>query len=224
LLIATALGGLGAVLVAADVDLARRIRHLLRPAAPMPTIITREEWGALPPNHNAENEQGFAESPTDEGWLVYTKPLDEVYNTVVIHHSATRLAANETMPSLQRLHLNVNGWADVGYHYAIDRNGVIYEGRDMQVRGASVEGHNTGIVGVVVMGNFEQDQPLAIQLSALQNLINWLTSAYFLTHLAGHSEFNPQSTCPGRNLAVYLDEFAQKADLERGTGGYVSPI
>ncbi len=191
---------------------------------PMPTIIARAEWGALPPNHDAENEAGVTTNPVESAWYIYTKPLDEIYNTVVIHHSDTLLFANETMPSLQRLHLDVNKWADVAYHYAIDNKGNIYEGRAIHVRGASVAGHNTGVIGVVVMGNFEIDRPLDIQLSELQNLINWLTSVYTLSHLAGHGEFNPESVCPGRNLAVYLDQLAESAGLARGTAGYVAPV
>jgi hypothetical protein len=219
-LLLAAIGGIGAVL-------ARLLQNPPQPQsalAAIPTIISRAEWGALPPNHDAENEAGFAASPAESAWYVYTKPLDEVYNTVVIHHSDTLLIANETMPSLQRLHLEVNKWADVAYHFAIDKNGNIYEGRDIHVRVASVAGHNTGIIGVVVMGNFELDHPLDIQLGALQTLIDWLRDTYTLSHLAGHGEFNPESICPGKNLAVYLDQLAQGAKLERGTAGYVAPV
>jgi hypothetical protein len=154
---------------------------------------------------------------------VYPGNLADAYNTVVIHHTAIALDTNETMRSIQDLHMDTNGWADIGYHYAIDKDGVIYEGRNIGVRGASVAGHNTGVIGVVVMGNFEFDQPLMAQLTALQTLVNWLTTTYSLTHLAGHGEFNPESVCPGKNLALYLDMLARGAGLQRGTGGYVPP-
>lgn len=223
-LLITVLSGIGAAVGVVLARLSQTPSEPLTASASMPRIISREEWGALPPNHDAENEAGFAASPAESAWYVYTKPLDEIYNTVVIHHSDTLLFANETMPSLQLLHLNVNKWADVAYHFAIDKHGSIYEGRDIHVRGASVAGHNTGVIGVVVMGNFEIDQPLDIQLTTLQNLINWLANIYTLSHLAGHSEFNPESICPGKNLVVYLDQLAQAAGLERGTAGYVAPV
>jgi hypothetical protein len=189
----------------------------------MPTPVSRTEWGARLPDHDAPNERGFAASPLQGAWYVYPGDLAEVYNTVVIHHSAIALDTNETMRSVQDLHMNVNRWADIGYHYGIDRNGVIYEGRDIRVRGASVARHNTGVIGVVVMGNFEIDTPLDVQLTALQTLVNWLAATYALTHLAGHSEFNPESLCPGKNLSVYLDRLARGAGLARGTAGYIAP-
>lgn len=195
------------------------------PPTPPPRlkIITRDEWGAREPNHQALSEFGFATSATDPAWYVYPDPLPQVYNTVAIHHSASLLSSNETMRDVQDLHMEANHWADVGYHYAIDKNGALYEGRDINVRGSSVAGFNTGTIGVVVMGNFEYDEPLELQLTVLQTLINWLTATYSLTHLAGHGEFNPESVCPGKNMLPYLDTIALAAGLQRGTDGHVKP-
>ena len=214
--------GLGAGILA--LKLLEEALYPYLPTLPsMPTPIPRQQWGARRPDHTAPNEYGFASRATDPAWYVYPGKLADVYNTVVIHHSAIALDTNETMRSVQDLHMNVNRWADIGYHYGIDRDGVIYAGRDIRVRGASVAGHNTGVIGMVVMGNFEVDIPLDAQLVALQTLVNWLAATYSLTHLAAHSEFNPETVCPGKNLAVYLDRLARGAGLERGTGGYVAP-
>ncbi|MBI1277398.1 MAG: hypothetical protein GC179_04655 [Anaerolineaceae bacterium] len=191
---------------------------------PTLTIISRDQWGARPPNHEASNEFGFANTAIDKAWYVYPGDLAEAYSTVAIHHSAIPLDTNETMSSVQDLHMDTNHWADVGYHYVIDKNGIVYEGRDIHVRGASVAGYNTGTIGVCVMGNFEIDSPLAIQLTVLQQVVNWLSAAYTLTHLAAHGEFNPESLCPGKNMLPYLDTLAQVAGLQRGTGGYVKPV
>jgi hypothetical protein len=214
----------GGLLAGVVTGIAKILQSLL-PTPPTPLVlVTRAAWGARPPNHEAPNEYGFAATATDSQWYVYPEnDLAAVYNTVVIHHSAIALATNETMRSIQDLHMDVNGWADIGYHFAIDKNGVIYEGRDIHARGSSVAGHNTGVIGVVVMGNFEQDYPLDAELTTLQLLVNWLARTYSLTHLAGHSEFNPETVCPGKNLIVYLDQLAQSAGLQRGTGGYVAP-
>lgn len=186
-------------------------------------IISRSEWGARKPDHQAPNEFGFTISPLNPQWYVYPGSLSDAYNTVVIHHSASLLAANETMADIQDSHMDVNGWADIAYHYGIDKDGLVYEGRDIGARGASVAGFNTGTIGVVVMGNFEQETPLAVQMESLQALVNVLASAYSLTHLAGHGEFNPESVCPGSHFIPYLDELAQKAGLLRGTAGHIRP-
>jgi hypothetical protein len=189
----------------------------------MPLVITRSEWGARLPDHQAPNEFGFATSPLNPQWYVYAGTLADVYNTVVIHHSASLLASDETMADIQDSHMDVNGWADIAYHYGIDEDGLIYEGRDIGSRGASVAGFNTGTIGIVVMGDFEQENPLAVQMESLQALVNGLASTYSLTHLAGHGEFNLESVCPGNYLKPYLDELAQKAGLARGTAGHIPP-
>lgn len=219
--------GIGAGWLVANNRLTNLIRFLpFVPTEPVtePVIVPRAEWDALPPNHDAPNENGFASDPTDGAWYVYEKPLEDVYKTIAIHHTGSLMFVNETMRDVQRLHTELNGWADVGYHYGIDNKGVIYEGRDVQVRGAAVAGHNTGTLSIVVMGNFEIDQPTDSQLAALQTLIEWLTSLYQITHLAAHGEFNPESRCPGANLAALLDGLAEQTGLQRGTGGYVAPI
>lgn len=208
--------------------LLRAMQQFMKPNAPVvtekPTIISRAEWGALPPDHEAANESGFTSSPLNDTWYEYPGDLAVEYSTVAIHHSAAMLSANETMRGIQREHMELNGWADIAYHFGIDGEGLIYEGRDIWARGASVAGHNTGTIGAVVMGNFELENPLEVQLSALQLLVNWLAGEYTLSHLAGHGEFNPESVCPGKNMIPHLDTLAQNAGLQRGTGGYVAPI
>ncbi len=190
---------------------------------PQPIIVPRAAWGARDPDHAAPNEYGYAESALDSSWWVYPGDLAAVYNTVVIHHTAHTQDTVETMQDIQNLHINRNGWADIGYHYGIDADGNIYEGRDIGVRGSSVGGYNTGLLGVVLMGNFEFDQPMEAQVASAQLLVNWLAALYSLSHLAGHSEFNSNTVCPGENIATQLDTFASNAGLQRGTGGYVAP-
>ncbi|MEZ4667208.1 MAG: N-acetylmuramoyl-L-alanine amidase [Anaerolineae bacterium] len=225
LLAALGLAIIGALsLVLTNRKLLRIAQTRLSAPPPMPLIVPREAWGARQPNHDAPNESGFAPVPTSPEWYVYPQPLEYVYYTVAIHHSAALLTSDETVLDIQNLHMDKNGWADVGYHYGIDSNGVIYEGRDIGARGASVAGYNTGTIGIVVMGNFEVDTPLPAQLTAAQTLVNWLTYTYLLTHLAAHREFNNESLCPGANMLPHLDKLAQNAGLQRGTGGYVQPV
>lgn len=182
----------------------------------MPTPIPRADWEARPINHEAFNEYGFASDTNPTGWLVYADDLKTAYHTLSIHHSAVSRLAYETMRTIQDEHLDKRGWADIGYHFGIDPQGHIYAGRDLHVRGASVAGGNTGVIGVVLMGNFELEAPTDAQLVAIQTLANWLTETCVLTHLAGHSELNPGITvCPGRFMQPYLDVLACGAGLKR---------
>ncbi|WP_119072178.1 N-acetylmuramoyl-L-alanine amidase [Aggregatilinea lenta] len=189
-----------------------------------PVITSRTDWGAREPNHEARNESGFYSLLNEEGWREYEGDLRATYTTVVVHHSVILETADDaTMREIQDLHMDDRGWADIAYHFGVGTTGAVFEGRALDVRGTHVEGANTGSVGVVFFGNFEETVPTAEQLGAGEDLINWLALRLELTHLAGHMDFNDFTDCPGRNLSYYLEALAQSAGLELGTGGYVEP-
>lgn len=188
------------------------------------TTISRTQWGALPPNHHAREENGFFHPRRNPGgWLIYDEPLEKVLNTLVIHHSALD-ASQFGVHDIQRLHINQNGWADIGYHFVIDGEGVCYEARPLTVRGVHVRAANTGTVGLVLLGNFEETQPTPVQLTSLDQLVGYLVAQYAgLTHLAGHADFNDETVCPGRNMVALLRPLATRHHLQSGTGGYRQP-
>lgn len=201
----------------------------IAPSSPMPTtpvattpppMVTREVWGAKPPNLNAENEKGlYDEELNPEGWRVY----DDLTHlkTVVIHHSVVYSTDDTTTArEVQRLHQQDRGWADVGYHYMVGKTGVTYEGRALNVRGVHTASYNTGTVGVCLLGNYSADTIGNDQWQGLGRILFWLVAALPLTHLAGHRDFNVQTECPGNNLWFSLDQLAQAVGLRRGTDGY----
>ena len=82
---------------------------------------------------------------------------------------------------------------------------------------------NTGSVGICLLGNFMNIAPTAPQIDSVRRLTQWLAQELQLTHLAGHRDFNDGTQCPGDNLFIYLDDFAQASGLERGVEGYIPP-
>ncbi|GAB4423725.1 MAG: hypothetical protein Kow00106_20740 [Anaerolineae bacterium] len=188
-----------------------------------PGILTRQDWGALPPNHEAPNESGFFSADNPDGWRVYDEDLRQVYRTVVIHHSVLYAEDDlSTMRAIQEQHMDLRGWADIAYHFGVGRSGQVFEGRSLTVRGTHVQGYNTGSVGVVFLGDFTIDYPTPLQFEAGRRLIDWLALRLELTHLAGHSDFNNDTDCPGQHLRDMLPLLAQSAGLTLGTGGYVA--
>lgn len=93
------------------------------------------------------------------------------------------------------------GFADIAYHFLIDPEGLIYEGREINVRGAHVQGFNTGSVGIVLVGNFSETEPTRSQVDSLANLVGYLRYAYEIRYLAGHKDYPGQgqdgTECPG---------------------------
>lgn len=186
------------------------------------TIVSRSEWGASEPEIASSVEGVYDPLTNPGGWYLYEKPLIEVLNTIVVHHSALPLSDN--VLEIQKKHMTDKQYADIGYHFVIDDKGIIYEGRALNVRGAHTGGHNTGTVGIVLLGNFEEGNPLPPQLQSLTILSRALISDYGITHLAGHRDFQPEETvCPGAHLESMLENFATGLGLEFGTEGYIAP-
>lgn len=203
-----------------DPILEARVKQVDRPA-----IVAREEWGAREVNHAAEEEFGFYTLDNAEGWREYEGDLRVAYQTVVIHHSSLYETDDDTtIREVQNLHMDDRDWADVGYHFCVGQSGTVYEGRKMSARGTHTELHNTGSLGVCLFGNFEEISPTQAQLDTTQALVNWLALRLRLSHLAAHREFNDTTVCPGANLYPVLDKMAEEALLQRGTGGYITPL
>lgn len=187
-----------------------------------PRIVSRSEWGALPVNHAARNEYGiYRKGSNPYGWYVYRASLQESYQTLVIHHSAFYEADGlATLAEVQRLHREDRGWADVGYHLLVDKDGTIYEGRELSVRGAHTAGYNTGSAGICLLGDFRFEAPAKVQLDATLSLVRWLVELLNPSHLAGHKQFNPATICPGPFLAAQIEALAHAAGLRFGSDGY----
>ncbi len=104
---------------------------------------------------------------------------------LVVHHTAQKIAGDtrppvERMRALYEYHANSRGWGDIGYHYVIDEQGGIYEGRNggKNVVGGHVYCGNVGTAGIALMGNFEEEQPTQQQIQSLQWMLDHLGDKY----------------------------------------------
>jgi hypothetical protein len=96
-------------------------------------------------------------------------------------------------------------WADIGYHYVIDRAGRVWEGRPIQYQGAHVQDCNEHNIGVMCLGNFMLQYPTKAQTDRLDQFVAQLMrdNRISLRNVRTHQEWNP-TECPGRNLQVYM--------------------
>ncbi|MHA6523509.1 peptidoglycan recognition protein family protein [Tessaracoccus sp. G1721] len=128
---------------------------------------SRADWGA-------------DESVT--GWAKGDERDFTPVQVLTVHHTATSNSPKQdysaTMRAILNYHVTSNGWSDIGYHYLIDRNGIVYEGRsaggsascltdggngsdfahqagtDDIVTGAHVATYNSGNIGIALLGCF----------------------------------------------------------------------
>ena len=103
---------------------------------------------------------------------------------IVLHHPA---ASTCTAQDIHRWHL-ANGWAGIGYHYFVAKDGTVYRGRPAHVVGAHVYGYNHLSLGICAEGNFEQEQILPVQLQSLVKLVDFLRGVYPAAKVVGHRD------------------------------------
>ncbi|MGL5514318.1 MAG: N-acetylmuramoyl-L-alanine amidase, partial [Sporomusa sp.] len=58
----------------------------------------------------------------------------------------------------------LNGWAGIGYHYVVRRDGTIERGRPEKYVGAHAQGFNTGSLGINLAGNMDKMEPTTEQI------------------------------------------------------------
>jgi hypothetical protein len=107
-----------------------------------------------------------------------------------------------------------NGSYDIDYHYVIDTDGNIYEGRNIGYRGAHVSrfAGNTGAVGVLWLGLSEStgNTPTNQQYTATIGLVYALDTNYGISNVYSHrgiemSNNGPSTICPGDAALPFID-------------------
>jgi len=126
-------------------------------------------------------------------------------NEIIIHCAATKPSMDIGADWIRRIHIHENKWRDIGYHYVIRRNGAIEDGRPISQTGAHCKNHNTGTIGICMVGGIsETGRPennfTPEQFEAVQSLINSLVEVYpSITKLSGHNDY-ANKACPCFNV------------------------
>ena len=105
------------------------------------------------------------------------------------------------------------GFSDIGYHYVIDRDGRVWEGRNLRWQGAHVSKHNEQNIGILVMGNFDIQKPSQQQLDGTRLHVRKLLAQYKLSRgrVLTHREWaGAKTACPGKHLQAAVDEARRK--------------
>lgn len=118
---------------------------------------------------------------------------------IIVHCSDSPDDRDIGATEIRDWHVKGNGWANIGYHYVIRRNGHIELGRLHSETGAHVAGQNNDSIGICWVGrNKISDEQKETLLKLLKNLIE----SYNLpkTKVFGHKEFDPKKTCPNLDM------------------------
>ena len=130
---------------------------------------------------------------------------------VSIHHSATLTINNQSVPrhlvSYQNHHMK-HGWMDIAYHFIIDLEGNIYQGRPIDCAGDTFTSYDpSGHLLIMIDGNYEEQKVSDKSWEYTEKLVNWALQEYHLTKKDVHYHKELASTlCPGKNLIEKIEQ------------------
>jgi len=169
--------------------------------ARFPGVISRARWAKGGPDIRGMNKMTPVKYITvhHDGMSVFTGSTDQA--------TAARLEL------IRSSHTRSRGWADIGYHFIVDRNGKVWEGRGIDWQGAHVKDHNEGNIGILALGNFDLQSPTSSQVEGVRKHVIAVMKAYSVPALRvkTHQEW-AATACPGKNMQ------AQMARLRSGGG------
>lgn len=120
-------------------------------------------------------------------------------NRIIIHHSGVTVL--QSVEVIHNYHKNTNGWAGIGYHFYVRKDGKIYRGRPEDTVGAHAYGANTDSIGICFEGNFGEETMNEVQIKAGQELVAYLKSKWGISTVIGHRDVG-STACPGANFPM----------------------
>jgi hypothetical protein len=110
--------------------------------------------------------------------------------------------------NLQAWGASDRNWWDVPYHFLIDLEGRVYEGRDWRFKGDTNTTYEpAGHFLISVIGNYELQEPTPAQVQAIADLMAWALSRFGLPldRIGGHYDYATTS-CPGPHFRRMLED------------------
>lgn len=114
---------------------------------------------------------------------------------IILHHAE---ASNCSLEDIHSWHKN-QGWAGIGYHYFIRKDGKIYKGRPDNAVGSHCLGHNKDTLGICFEGAYNEETMPQAQIQAGRELISYLKAKYNISSVKRHKDLN-NTDCPGANF------------------------
>lgn len=169
--------------------------------APPPTSSQPNSYGIIP--RTAWTRVGPNLSTID--------PMNGV-KLITFHHSGdpkpfTTTDYTETAQHLEyvRQYHRSRGFQDIGYHFAIDRSGRVWQLRSLTYEGQHVRYNNEHNIGIVVLGNFDQQAMSQAQKDKVRSFGMLVRKQYGLpiSRVYTHQEI-VSTECPGTGMQPYM--------------------
>jgi N-acetylmuramoyl-L-alanine amidase len=165
-------------------------------------VLSRLAWGAKP----------------RRGSPIKSMPMRVTIHHTDGHQTMSEAATAAEVRSIQEYHMNGHGWEDIGYHFLIDGQGRVVEGRPAETLGAHTLGANSNNIGVAMMGDFDRMTPTPAQVQSLTRLVSYLAVKYRANtaekaFLQPHQHYN-DTDCPGKNMMKIFEDLRDRINRE----------
>lgn len=189
----------------------------------------------------AELEVGTLASVPEEiaratvaGDASYRLRVPHQIDRITLHHSGSPQPLRPEDDPVQKLRglqswgAEARNWWDVPYHFLIDLNGTIYEGRDYRYMGETNTRYDPrGHLLISVLGNYNIQESTPAQIDAITRLMAWAVVEFGvpLDRIMGHGD-HAETSCPGTHLAKYLEDgtFVEGVRARLREAGYEAPV
>ena len=123
-------------------------------------------------------------------------------DSIIIHCSATKAGQDFKAKDIDRMH-RARGFSQIGYHFVVDLDGTIEEGRSLQIEGAhcntkgssdlSYNKHSIGIcyIGGLDMSGQAADTRTDAQKQSMRDLVMRLKQESPIVEVLGHRDTSP---------------------------------
>lgn len=193
--------------------------------ATQPTICNRACWSARSPT-------SYTYMSTLNRAVVHHTAGASDYNTTSLSVSAAKVRA------IQNMHMDGNGWSDIGYNFLTDKLGNNFEGRYNSMTRFTKGAHdavNTNSFGFNMLGYYHSpynNAPTSAGLNAMYRLIAWRIPNPFtgygagtyngktVGYICGHRDANP-SACPGDLLYAYIGTNTSGGAMRNGVNALI---
>lgn len=120
---------------------------------------------------------------------------------IIIHCSDSDIKSHDNLETIRNWHI-ARGWADIGYHYVITKDGEVHVGRPLQQVGAHCKGRNKESIGICLTG---KSKFTPSQFISLGIVCKELMDAFGLqlNDIFPHRKFSEFKTCPNFDCFLF---------------------
>lgn len=148
---------------------------------------------------------------------------------IIIHCSDSPEGRNDKAEDIRKWHKQ-RGFSDIGYHYVIDLDGTVEQGRPIEQAGAHCTGHNSNSIGICYIGGaywrdgvnakgkpikgkdgkavlMPKDTRTTLQRMAMKELVAQLREQFPHATVHGHREF-ANKACPCFDVETLTEQLS----------------